>query len=256
MLAKAIEGASCKRVGRDCAKQDDHGEDMSKTNIVTGATSGLGLALISALNSEGYNPILTGRSLEKVKALSTELNVPGYQLDVADPQAIRSVTAEITAAHGPISGLINNAGVWLEGDFETYTPDAIRSVLDTNTTGTILMTHALLPHMLEGSDGVVINTVSTGALYCRKLISVYAASKWAIRGFTGCLEVECAPKGVRVMGFYPGKIDTSMYASAGIDRNLEIAMTPEQAASMVLIMLKDQNMVWSQISGRSIRDYQ
>lgn len=228
---------------------------MSRTIVVTGATSGLGLALVGVLKAEGFNAILTGRNASGVHTLCEKLGVPGYQLDVSDPQSIRSVTAEITLDHGPVYGLINNAGIWLEGDFETYTPDAIQSVIDTNTTGTILMTHALLPAMLEREKGVVINTVSTGALYARKLISVYSASKWAIRGFTGCLEVECAPKGVRVMGFYPGKIDTNMYETAGISRNLEAAMSPGQAAAMVLVMLKDENMVWSQVSGRSIKDY-
>lgn len=228
---------------------------MSKTIVVTGATSGLGLALVGVLKAAGFNAILTGRDASKVYPLSEKLGMPGYQLDVSDPQSIRSVTAEITHDHGPVYGLINNAGIWLEGDFETYTSDAIQSVIDTNTTGTILMTHALLPAMLEREKGVVINTVSTGALYARKLISVYSASKWAIRGFTGCLEVECAPKGVRVMGFYPGKIDTNMYDRAGISRNLEAAMSPDQAAAMVLVMLKDENMVWSQVSGRSIKDY-
>ena len=229
---------------------------MSKTIVVTGATSGLGLALVTALKSEEYEPILTGRCAEKVKNLSAELGVPGYWLDVSDPQSIASASADITLAHGPVYGLVNNAGIWLEGDFETCTPHDIQSVIDTNTTGTILTTHAFLPQMLERRDGAVINTVSTGALYCRKTISVYAASKWAIRGFTGCLEVECAPKGVRVMGFYPGKIDTSMYETAGVERNLEIAMSPEQASAMVLTMLKDRDMVWSNVTGRSIRDYQ
>lgn len=228
---------------------------MSKTIVVTGATSGLGLALINALKTQGYNPILTGRDAGKVAALALDMGVPGYQLDVSDPQSIQTVTGDIMRDHGPVYGLINNAGIWLEGEFETYTPGAIKKVMDTNTTGTILMTHALLPDMLARKRGVVINTVSTGALYARKLISVYAASKWAIRGFTGCLEVECAPKGVRVMGFYPGKIDTNMYATAGIERNLDVAMSPEQAAAMVLVMLKDENMVWSQVSGRSIKDY-
>ncbi len=228
---------------------------MSKTIVVTGATSGLGLALITSLKTAGFKPILTGRSASKVSALGAELDVPGYQLDVSDPRSIRTVTAHITRDHGPVYGLINNAGIWLEGDFETYTPEAIQTVIDTNTTGTILMTHALLPDMLTRGTGVVINTVSTGALYARKLISVYAASKWAIRGFTGCLELECAPKGVRVMGFYPGKIDTNMYETAGIERNLEVAMSPQQAAAMVLVMLRDENMIWSQVSGRSIRDY-
>ena len=228
---------------------------MSKTIVVTGATSGLGLALIGALKTAGYAPVLTGRDPDKVRALAHELDVPGYHLDVSDPRMIEGVTSDITRDLGPVHGLINNAGIWLEGDFETCSAQAIRAVIDTNTTGTILMTHALLPQMLARGRGVVINTVSTGALYTRKTISVYGASKWAIRGFTGCLEVECAPKGVRVMGFYPGKIDTNMYQSAGIDRDLDLAMSPEQGAAMVLTMLSDETMVWGHVSGRSLRDY-
>ena len=229
---------------------------MGGTVVVTGATSGLGLALIGQLKKAGYQPVLTGRNHEKVDVLATELGVPGYQLDVAAATSIQQVSARIIDDLGPVDGLINNAGIWLEGDFETYSAAQIQQVIDTNTTGTILTTHAFLPDMLERRRGTVINTVSTGELYCRKLISVYSASKWAIRGFTGCMEVECAPKGVRVMGFYPGKIASSMYETAGITRDLEIAMTPEQGAEMVVTMLQAEGMVWSQVSGRAISDYQ
>jgi short-subunit dehydrogenase len=228
---------------------------MNKTIVVTGATSGLGLALIGALKSAGFAPVLTGRNADKVRALAAQSDVPGYHLDVSDPQMIEDVTDDITRDLGPVHGLINNAGIWLEGGIETCSAQAIRNVIDTNTTGTILMTHALLPQMLARGRGVVINIVSTGALYTRKSISIYAASKWAIRGFTGCLEVECAPKGVRVMGFYPGKIDTDMYQSAGVGRDLDVAMSPEQGAAMVLAMLRDETMVWGHVSGRSLRDY-
>ena len=152
--------------------------------------------------------------------------------------------------------MINNAGIWLEGDFVDYNFADIKAVLDTNCMGTIAMTHALLPAMAARGSGAVVNVVSTGALYSRKSISIYSTSKWAIRGFTGCLEVEYAPKGVRVMGFYPGKISSNMYASAGINRDLTIAMTPDQAAAMIVTMLDDETMLWSQVSGRSIRDYQ
>ena len=117
------------------------------------------------------------------------------------------------------------------------------------------MTHAVLPAMLARKDGAVVNVVSTGALYCRKSISVYSASKWAIRGFTGCLEAECAPQGVRVMGFYPGKVATEMYQTAGIDRDLSVAMAPGDAAAMIEHMLSSEGLVWSQVSGRSLKDY-
>ena len=228
---------------------------MAGKIVVTGATSGLGLALIDALGRAGYEPVLTGRRADRVARLAADKGVSGYVLDVSDPGSIASVTTRILRDHGPVYGLVNNAGIWLEGAYETHRPATIRAVIDTNTTGTMLMTHALLPAMLEQRRGVVVNVVSTGALYCRKMIAVYAASKWAIRGFTGCLEVECAPKGVRVMGFYPGKIETSMYESAGVARDLQVAMAPDDAAAMVATMIRDETMVWSQVAGRSIRDY-
>jgi len=227
----------------------------NKTVVVTGATSGIGLALISQLRDAGYFPILTGRNGEKVTTLAASHKVPGYCLDVADAQAISDVTTQIEAEHGPVWGLVNNAGIWLEGEFTDYSAQEIKAVIDTNTNGTILMTHAVLPAMQTRGSGAIINVVSTGALYTRKMISIYAASKWAIRGFTGCLEAECAPKGVRVMGFYPGKVNSAMYETAGIDRNLDVAMTPEQAAAMIVTMLSDETMVWGQVSGRSIEDY-
>jgi len=228
---------------------------MGQNIVVTGATSGLGLALVERLLASGFQPVLTGRNGDKVARAAADLGVPGYQMDVADAGSIQRVSAQIMADLGPIDGLINNAGIWLEGDFDTYSAEQIQRVIDTNTTGTILTTHAFLPEMLNRRSGTIINTVSTGALYCRKLISVYSASKWAIRGFTGCMEVECAPKGVRVMGFYPGKIATSMYEAAGVTRDLDVAMSSQQGADMVVTMLQDKGMVWSQVTGRAITDY-
>ncbi len=227
----------------------------AKTIIVTGATSGIGLALIPKLKAAGFSPILTGRNKIKVEAAADELGVKGYVLDVSNQRSIDDVSAQISNDHGPIWGLINNAGIWLEGEFSTCSPTDIKATIDTNMMGTMMMTHAVLPAMLDAGKGSIVNVVSTGALYTRKLISVYSASKWAIRGFTGCLEVECAPKGVRVMGFYPGKVASALYETAGIDRDLDVAMTPDQAANMIVTMLNDEGMLWSHVSGRSIADY-
>jgi len=227
----------------------------SKTVLVTGATSGIGLALIDQLKDSGYQPILTARNADKVRNLAAKNDVPGYALDVADSEAITRVCAQIELDHGPLWGLVNNAGIWLEGDFDAYSPEDIKAVMDTNTMGTMMMTHAVLPGMLARGRGSIMNVVSTAGLYTRKSVSVYAASKWAIRGFTGCLEAECAPKGVRVMGFYPGKVASGMYETAGVERNLEVAMTSVQAAGMIVTMLNDESLVWSQVSGRALKDY-
>ena len=64
-----------------------------------------------------------------------------------------------------------------------------------------------------------------------------------------------APKGVRVKGFYPGKIASNMYETAGVERDMDVAMPPTQAADMIVTMLSDESMVWSQVSGRALKDY-
>lgn len=166
-----------------------------------------------------------------------------------------NTVSKIREEHGDIWGLVNNAGVWLEGDFDKHSLEDIRSVMETNTLGTMFMSHAVLPHMVRRKSGAIVNVVSTAGLYCRKQISVYSGSKWAIRGFTGCLEAEYAPQGIRVMGYFPGKVETNMYDSAGIERNLDIAMKPEQSAQMIHRMLDDDTMVWGLVTGRSINDY-
>ncbi len=229
--------------------------DKNRVVLITGATSGIGLATAEKLKAAGYHPVLTGRNPDKVKACSNKLGIPGYTLDVSNEEDCARVIKSVENDIGPIWGLVNNAGIWLEGSFEEYKVADIRAVMETNTLGTMFMTHSVLPGMLERKSGAIINVVSTGALYCRKSISVYSGSKWAIRGFTGCMEVECAPKGVRVMGFYPGKVDTNMYSTAGIDRDLEVAMTPTDAAGMIERMFSDEHILWGQVSGRSINDY-
>jgi len=223
--------------------------------VVTGATSGIGLATVGALKDAGYQTVLTGRNPDKVKSCAAELGVRGYTLNVAEEESCTSVISTVEKEVGPIWGLVNNAGIWLEGDFEDYSMSQIKAVMDTNTLGTMFMTHAALPAMLERGSGTILNVVSTGALYCRKNISVYAGSKWAIRGFTGCLEAECGPKGVRVMGYYPGKVSSSMYDTAGVPRDLDVAMTPEDAANMIKTMIADEKNVWGHVSARSINDY-
>ncbi|OUR76977.1 hypothetical protein A9Q83_12170 [Alphaproteobacteria bacterium 46_93_T64] len=223
--------------------------------VVTGATSGIGLAAVRALKDAGYQTVLTGRNPDKVKVYAAELGVLGYTLNVAEEESCTSVISTVEKEIGPIWGLVNNAGIWLEGDFEDYSMSQIKAVMDTNTLGTMFMTHAALPTMLERGSGTILNVVSTGALYCRKNISVYAGSKWAIRGFTGCLEAECGPKGVRVMGYYPGKVSSSMYDTAGVPRDLDVAMTPDDAANMIKTMIADEKNVWGHVSARSINDY-
>ncbi|MEP5701557.1 MAG: SDR family NAD(P)-dependent oxidoreductase, partial [Sneathiella sp.] len=109
-----------------------------RTILITGATSGIGFAAVKSLQKKGFKVALTGRNPEKVTEAARVTGASGYVLDVAKEEDCLSVTREIEADIGPLWGLINNAGIWLEGDFENYAATDIRHVLETNTLGTML----------------------------------------------------------------------------------------------------------------------
>ena len=109
---------------------------------------------------------------------------------------------------GQIDVLINNAGYGLFGPFESATPEAIRREFQTNVDGVFAVTRAVLPHMRERASGVIINVASLTGLVAMPLYSLYAASKYAVVGFSESLSHELAPFGIRVKVFAPGAVMT------------------------------------------------
>ena len=180
-----------------------------KTILITGATAGFGEAAARKFVSGGWNAIGTGRRGERLKKLQEELGdafLP-LEIDMRDRQALESI-ADLAGGWGEIDLLLNNAGVAPPTDPLPDTDwDRIDEVIDTNITGVVALTRALLPKLVE-RQGQIINLSSVAATYPYKGGAVYGGTKAFVRQFSLDLRCDLAGTGVRVTSIEPGMAET------------------------------------------------
>jgi 3-oxoacyl-[acyl-carrier protein] reductase len=174
-----------------------------RTAIVTGGTRGLGLEIARAFEAAGARVLVTGRDKDALDAAGLE----GMRADVADPEACAAVVAQA----GPVTVLVNNAGVLgPAGPVETVDWEEWVEAIRVNLLGTVLMTRAVVPGMRERGYGKIINLSGGGATGPRPNFSAYAASKAAVVRFTETVAGELAGSGVDVNAIAPGALNTRM----------------------------------------------
>ena len=184
-----------------------------KTILITGCSSGYGLATARHFHAQGWNVIATMRT-PRADVLPASDRVRVLPLDVTAPNSI----AQALQAAGPIDVLVNNAGLGLFGAFEATPMTTVRDIFDTNTFGAMAMTQAVLPQMRERGAGLVVNVTSSATLAPMPLVAAYTASKTAIEGFTASLAFELAAFGVRVKLVEPGYAPTTQFTANGAER--------------------------------------
>lgn len=179
-----------------------------QTVLITGCSSGYGLATARHFHAQGWNVIATMRTRrEDVLPPSERLRV--VELDVTKP---RSIAAALEAS-GPIDVLVNNAGIGAVGAFEATPMETTRELFETNTFGVMAMTQAVLPQFRTRRAGVVVNVTSSVTLAPMPLAAVYTASKMAIEGFTASLAFELNFFDVQVKLVEPGYCPNTRFAS-------------------------------------------
>jgi serine 3-dehydrogenase len=180
-----------------------------KTILITGATAGFGEAAARKFVGGGWRAIGTGRRGDRLKKLQDELGdafLP-LEIDMLDRSALESV-ARVEAPWGDIDLLLNNAGLAPPTDPLAETDwDRIETVIDTNITGLVALTRALLPKLIE-RKGQIINLSSVAATYPYKGGAVYAGTKAFVRQFSLDLRCDLAGTGVRVTSIEPGMAET------------------------------------------------
>ena len=184
-----------------------------KTVLITGCSSGYGLATARHFHAQGWNVIATMRT-PRADVLPRSERMRVLALDVTRPDSIAAALAEA----GPIDVLVNNAGIGVVGVFEATPMATAREVFETNTFGVMAMTQAVVPGFRERRSGVVVNVTSSVTLAAMPLAAVYTASKTAIEGFTASLEFELAAFDVRVKLVEPGYGPTTRFAANGGER--------------------------------------
>jgi serine 3-dehydrogenase len=182
---------------------------MTKTILITGATAGIGEAAARKFLRGGWKVIGTGRRAERLKALSDDLGesfLP-LEVDMRDLDSVRSL-AELSPPWGEIDLLLNNAGLAPPTDPLPETDwDLLETVMETNVTGLVALTRALLPRLIE-RKGAIINLSSVAATYPYKGGAVYGGTKAFVRQFSLDLRCDLAGTGVRVTSIEPGMVET------------------------------------------------
>ncbi len=187
---------------------------MSGTVFITGATSGFGRATARRFARAGWSLILTGRRLERLHALQDELGarVPVHvaAMDVRDAAAVAAVVAGLPEAFQGVTALINNAGLALAPvPAQQASLDDWHTMIDTNVTGLVNVTHAVLPALLETGAGASIINIGSIAGACPYPGShVYGASKAFVKQFSYNLRCDLLSTGVRVTDVAPGIAET------------------------------------------------
>jgi NAD(P)-dependent dehydrogenase (short-subunit alcohol dehydrogenase family) len=195
-----------------------------QTFFITGAGRGMGVEFAKAALAAGRNVVATGRNPQTVTdAIGEHDNLLVQRLDVTNPDEAQAAVAAAVQRFGSMDVLVNNAANFYAGFFEELTPGQFEAQLQTNLTGPLTVTRAVLPQMRTQRSGHVINISSLAGLVGGEFTSAYAASKFALEGWSESLVPELAPFGIHVTVVEPGFFRTELlqpesttYAEASI----------------------------------------
>ncbi|TMW73387.1 SDR family NAD(P)-dependent oxidoreductase [Alteribacter natronophilus] len=199
-----------------------HPEALAGEHIViTGATGGIGMETAKYAAACGASVTITGRNNEKLKKLKKELEslhppgkVTAVQCDLTEESDRHSLIKSAVESAGPITGLVNSAGVAGGAVMKDLTEEEVRSIMELNFTSTLLLTQLVYRQMIELGKGVIVNVSSLSGLRGTYGNSAYSASKFALTGFTQSLAVEAIEHNIRVNAVCPGFVNTEMARGA------------------------------------------
>ncbi|MBS3942152.1 MAG: glucose 1-dehydrogenase [Actinobacteria bacterium] len=184
--------------------------------LLTGGARGMGEGEVRRLVAEGAK-VMIGDVLDaEGEALAEELGeaVAFVHLDVSDSASWAAAVKATHEAFGPVTLLVNNAGILTQAPIDTTDEADIRRIYDVNLIGPFLGIQAVVPDMKAAGKGAIINVASAAGMVPMPMIAAYASSKWGLRGLTKCAAMELGPYGIRVNAVHPGAVRTPMTAGA------------------------------------------
>ncbi len=182
-----------------------------KVWFITGAGRGMGVDIAKAALAAGNTVVATGRNTDTVaKAVGQAYDLLVVKLDITDPASAQAAVQAAVERFGRIDVLVNNAGNFIAGFFEEITPEDYRAQLETNLFGPLNVTRAVLPIMRSQRSGLVVTMSSTAGLVGQEFCTAYAASKFALEGWSESLTPEVAPFGIRTLLVEPGFFRTAL----------------------------------------------
>ena len=236
-------------MGETVMERNVLGRMAGKVAVVTGGARGQGLAEAELFIAEGASVMITDVLAVDGEAAAAQLgeNAAFCRHDVSDPTSWSEVINATEGRFGPITTLINNAGIHWVRAIEDEQVDALRRMIDVNLIGTFLGLQAVLPSMRRAGGGSIVNISSLAGMKGLSWHGAYGSTKWAVRGLTKTAAMEFAADGIRVNSVHPGAVDSAMlpadreglgnarFASTLIPR----AALPSEIAEMVCYLASD-----------------
>ncbi len=184
--------------------------------LITGGGTGIGLAMAQAMHAAGARVVLVGRREAELQAATRQLGDRASYVvhDITQLDAAPALVARVTAEVGPITCLVNNAGIHLKKPAIETTPEEFQKVLTTHVLGAHALVRAVAPGMIARQGGSILFTASMASLFGIPQVVAYSAAKTAHLGMVRTLATELSPHGVRVNAIAPGWIETEMSAKA------------------------------------------
>lgn len=223
-----------------------------KVAIISGAAQGMGEVTARLFAAEGAKVVLGDVASEKGEAIAAEIGADAlfHKLDVRSEEDWQAIVAAATARFGKLDILVNNAGVAITGIAEEVRKEDAERVLGINVIGVMMGVKHAVPALRDNGGGVIVNISSIDGLRGVNGLSVYAASKWAVRGITKSYAYEYGPSGIRVLSIHPGGIDTVMSNPDNAPREalnasfrrvpLQRIGAPEEVARVTLFACSDE----------------
>ncbi|MFE2009034.1 SDR family NAD(P)-dependent oxidoreductase [Streptomyces sp. NPDC059491] len=256
----------------------------TKTVLITGTSTGIGLAAAVGAAQAGWHVIATMRDPARAQALNAGAAEAGVshlvqveRLDVTDANAVKTCVAQIVAEHGRLDAVVNNAGAGFAGTIEQSGMDAVRAAMEVNYFGVVALTQAALPHLRAGR-GRLISVTSVGGIIGQPFNEAYCAAKFAVEGFMESLAPVAATFGVQVAVVEPGAVATEFVASqqdivarlmadpgpyadvlhayiAHVGDSYTAAQTPQEAAAPLIALLDVEKMPFRNQTSDWARDF-
>jgi NAD(P)-dependent dehydrogenase (short-subunit alcohol dehydrogenase family) len=208
---------------------------VERAALVTGGSSGIGLAIARMLRGEGFELTVASRRPERIEAAAAELGATAVAADVSDAAACERLVAEHRARFGRLDVLVNAAGIGIAGRVEDLPAKHLDLQLGVNLRGLFLLTQAAIP-LLRESRGWIVNLASIAGTLPTPGLAAYGATKAAVISLTRSLNEELDADGVRAVALCPGFVDTPMAQWSGLTGDEMIQ--PEDCAEVVRMLLR------------------